>query len=513
MAVWYCGSVHYAAVAQFAINHAYSVGDIVRQLAAPTAGNERCFRCTTAGTSAASEPVWNLTKGSTTTSGGATFTEVTGNSTYNWSAPHNRIANAAASGWAVAGDTIYVASTHNYSVAASFTITFTASSSQAFPIKVICVNAAGSVPPVSADITTGAKESTTGNASLTITSGCAFIQGLTFQASNSTLSGSITIGSGNPNAYVFKNCALILGGTTTTNLINISNNSSGQQARVELINTTMQFAATAQSLVVANAQLLWRDTPSAIAGATLPTTLLGPSGNQFPSIINFDGVDLSAMGSGKTLIGGFAAPVKVSLTNCKLNASVTVAGTQSSRGSSVHVVNSDSGATGYRQEKHEYNIDLTTETTIVRTGGASDGVQALSWKVVTGANAEFTLPFETFPIAVWNSATGSSKTATVEIVSDNVTFNNDEVWLEVHYLGSSATPIASTADNAKADVLATAAAQTSSSATWTTTGLTTPVKQKLQVSFTPQMAGYVRCLIKCAKASATFYVDPVVTIS
>ena len=33
MAVWYCGSVQYAAVTQFATSHAYTVGDIVRQLA------------------------------------------------------------------------------------------------------------------------------------------------------------------------------------------------------------------------------------------------------------------------------------------------------------------------------------------------------------------------------------------------------------------------------------------------------------------------------------------------
>src|SRR5262245_19495869 len=52
----YCDSVAYTAVAQWAASTAYTVGQIRRQLAAPTAGHERCFVCYQAGTSGASEP-------------------------------------------------------------------------------------------------------------------------------------------------------------------------------------------------------------------------------------------------------------------------------------------------------------------------------------------------------------------------------------------------------------------------------------------------------------------------
>ena len=113
MALWYCNygdgsTTGYYAVAQWAATHTYSVGAIVRQLATPAVGSERCFRCTTAGTSLGAEPAWVTTNGSTTTeAGGPVWTEVTGNSTYNWSAPHARLANAVAGGWPAAGDTIY----------------------------------------------------------------------------------------------------------------------------------------------------------------------------------------------------------------------------------------------------------------------------------------------------------------------------------------------------------------------------------------------------------------------
>ena len=46
------------------------------------------------------------------------------------------------------------------------------------------------------------------------------------------------------------------------------------------------------------------------------------------------------------------------------------------------------------------------------------------------------------------------------------------------------------------------------SATWTTTGLTTPKPQSAQVSFTSDLDGYVRFVFKVAKASTTVRIDP-----
>jgi hypothetical protein len=75
----YCDSVAYTAVAQWAATHAYTVGQIVRQLAAPTANNERCFLCIVAGTSLSTEPAWVLTRGAKTVeAAGPTWMECTG---------------------------------------------------------------------------------------------------------------------------------------------------------------------------------------------------------------------------------------------------------------------------------------------------------------------------------------------------------------------------------------------------------------------------------------------------
>jgi hypothetical protein len=85
----------------------------------------------------------------------------------------------------------------------------------------------------------------------------------------------------------------------------------------------------------------------------------------------------------------------------------------------------------------------------------------------------------------------------------------------VNYLADSGSPLGSFVSDAVADKLGatTHADQATSSASWTTTGLTNPNAQKLAVTFTPQQAGYIHCRVMVAKASSTYYVDPTVTLS
>jgi hypothetical protein len=75
----YVDSVSYGLVAQWQATHAYSVGNIIRQLAAPAVNNERCFVCILAGTSLSSEPSWGTPAKGTiyTESGGPKWQECT----------------------------------------------------------------------------------------------------------------------------------------------------------------------------------------------------------------------------------------------------------------------------------------------------------------------------------------------------------------------------------------------------------------------------------------------------
>src|SRR5688572_24615969 len=141
MAIWYLGSTKYTAIAQWAANTAYIVGDIVRQLAAPTLNNERVFRCTTPGTShLTTEPTWILTKGATTNDNTVVWTEVTGDAAYGWAAaaPRQRLFMNGGSSWAAAGDTVY--RHENHAEAQTTQVQFDSPGTAASPLFLYTVN-------------------------------------------------------------------------------------------------------------------------------------------------------------------------------------------------------------------------------------------------------------------------------------------------------------------------------------------------------------------------------------
>lgn len=509
---WYCGSVQHAAIAQFAISTAYSVGNIVRQLAAPAVGNERAFRCTTAGTSGGTEPSWSLTKGSTTSTGTAVFTEVTGNSTYGWAAAAARIDRLAA--WALNGDTAFIASNHDETRAATLTV---ASTNPAIFVRYISVDPAGSVPPVAADYLRGAAVRVTGANEIRFINGNGFYFGIDFYAGSATDGGIISLGvtsnTGASNHELY-DCSLNLIGTGSGGLINIGN-TIGYTAgcRTLFDNVKVSFAATGQSIRLGPGVFDWRNTSGAITGATFPTSLFTGSTGSATGAGTFtvDGVDLNAITG--TLVAALPVPFIVNFANCRINASATLAAAPTVVGAAVNMAVCDDGATGYKQARQTYAGKLTQEATIVRTGGASDGVAAISHKIVTNANTKRHTPFEGFPLAIWNTATGVSKTLTVELVNDGVTLTNNDFFIEVEYLGNASYPMASMVSSAPATPLTAASNLPSSVEAWNTTGLASPVKQYASVSFTPQLAGLVRVRVFVTKASQTLYYCPKVTIS
>ncbi len=136
--------------------------------------------------------------------------------------------------------------------------------------------------------------------------------------------------------------------------------------------------------------------------------------------------------------------------------------------------------------------------------------------MVSSANAKpYTAPLESEELAAaWNTTVGSAVTVTVDVLHDSVTnLKDDEIWLELWYLGTSGFPLATTIRDAKADIFSAAADQAASTATWTTTGMANPNKQKLAVTFTPQEAGFIQARVVIVKPSATVYVDPVLQVS
>lgn len=226
------------------------------------------------------------------------------------------------------------------------------------------------------------------------------------------------------------------------------------------------------------------------------------------------GVDLSNLASKNLVDISTSSYGTYDFENCKLGASTAITtGTHQGIGAQVvRAVNCDPGDTNYKYTKVSYEGTITDETTIVLTGGASDGTTAMSRKMVSSANVKFYNPLLSDRIIIWNDSPGSH-TATIEVVSDGVTFKDDELWGEVESLNSSGFSQSTFTNDRKTDVLATAANQDTSSVTWTTTGLSSPTKQKLVVSFTTAEKGPIAVRVALAKATSTVYVDPLVTIA
>lgn len=412
---------------------------------------------------------------------------------------------------AVAGDTIYVSQVHAESTASA--ISFGSSGTNTTPSKVICGND-GAQPPTAVAAT--ATVTTTGANNIRF-SGCHYCYGIIFSAGTGGTRADLILCNSATDAQTYEQCSFRLG-TTVTALLAPNGDTAGGTAAIWK-NCTLKFANAANALHPGG---YWRWTGgSIVSGSATPTggiiaNYRNGNGNQGGQVLIED-VDFSNFSSTVTLAAPPPPAFPVTFRNCKLPSgwSGTVLNGAFSSAGRVSMYNCDAGALNYKLWIEDHKGSIRDETTVVRSGGATDGVTPISWKLVAGAQTFYpSAVLYTDDIAYYNTTTGSSKTLTIQGIHDSVTGLNDHnVWMEVSYLGSSATPLGTSISSSAADVLTTANTLTSSSATWTTTGLTNPNKWQLAVTFTPQMKGFYLVKIALAKAFQTIYIDPKITVS
>lgn len=502
---------------------AYVLGDRVVIARADTSANYLVARawvleCTTAGTSGAAVPTWpaTVTQDTTTvTDGTVTWTcrkpGFSSGTTANWTFAaiyDDYVASAMA-----AGDRLFVSNNHASSYAAHLTVSFPGT--PASPNQVLCVSDAAAPPTALAATAT---VTTTGASDITW-NGSQYCYGIELSAGSGAVNSYMNLGSAvaGGTTQTYKNCTFKLAATSANNKIFIGGVVANQPvSRVLWRNCSFNFTAAAHQVYTRMGDLEIQGL-SALAGTTSPTTLFSTGSNQYRGRIIASGLDLTNLVAAVNIFSA-GVPSIGSIRNSKLPASWTgslVSGTMIP-GERYTMHNCDSADTNYRIWQEGYAGSVRSETTLVRTGGSGDGTTTLSWKMATSANAEYPLILlESGEIhSEWIDTVGAAKTVTVEILHDSTTnLKDDEIWLDVQYLGTTGFPLSLFANDAKADVFATAADQTASTATWTTTGLTNPNKQKLAVTFTPQEKGVAICRVMLAKASYTVYVDPMATVS
>lgn len=407
-----------------------------------------------------------------------------------------------------AGDSIFLSQAHSESTAGAVTLAFAGTVGS--PTKVICGNDAAEPPTA---VASTAVVATTGANSITV-QGCAVIDGVTFNAGTTAVTSNILLSNTSGNQQVYRNCVFSLVATGTGQIQATTGNSN---TKTVWQNCQVKFSAVGQIIQPNRGLLDWRGGGIA-SGSTSPTNLFtNPSANGSVGVL-MRGVDLSNGGSSMNIISAGSVGGRLMMANCKLPASWAgslMSGTLAP-GMRAEMHNCDSADTNYRLWVEDYAGTIKSETTLIKTGGASDGTTGFSWKMVSTASvSQYASPLESCDLpAIWNSTTGSAVTVTVDILRDSATDLTDgEIWLELTYLGTSGYPLATFVTDEKADVLATAANQASSGATWTTTSMSNPNEQSLSVTFTPQEAGFIQARVILCKASTTLYVDPVLQVS
>lgn len=433
------------------------------------------------------------------------------------------LAKATAAGAAAieaAGDTINLSSVHAESVAAAITLAL--AGTNANPVRVLSVSDAAQPPTT---LAAGASLATTGTNNITV-HGPAYVEGLSLTAGSGAANAVLILNPYNtaPNSrQVYEECSLVSGGSGASARVSInsSGSASTNQDNDTLLSNCKYRSSTSNGAVLhAIGRLEIRGGEYLSGGASTLNSLVYASNYAGRSLIcRASGVDLTNAPAGISIFGASSAQSDCVARNIRLPASWSgslVTGTIGI-GDRFAMHNCDSGDTNYRLWTETYYGTVRDETTIVRTGGASDGTTPIAWRMQSNANAAYPFaPLESPEItrrypgtaaeeAAWSP--GASVTVTIEVITDGVTLKDDECWLEAQCLGTLGAPLGVFASDAKSDVLAAAANQTSSSEAWTTTGMTTPTKQKLSVTITPQEKGVIHAVVKLAKASTTVYVD------
>lgn len=530
-------------------------------------GADHYFICSTAGTCGAGEPTYNTTTGATTADNTVTWTCIGAVSSFNtaWQAPGCHIGGMTPN-WVAAGDTIYVSasSAETLTSAASGVIT---TGSNTTVTSIICVSNTPSLPPVTGDITTGASI-TCSSSSFPSLTGAIYMVGVALTSNAASLNISLGTSYGH---YV--NCPFTLGGSSTQGLAiggprtkNILENCTvgfgGSNTAGISVSGRIIWKNTASA--VSKTGTNW---PSQLFGANLGTN---GSGDML-----IENVDLSSF-AGTNFIGSNSTAGRVVFKDCKLPNITLGSGQVVYYGMAADFINCDTAGSIYNHSRWWAEGTQTTSTTAVRTGGASDGTTAYSWQIATSSLSQWIEPFESLPICIWNTIiTPSSTTITIEAAYVGTSLpNTDDIWIDVNYYGTSSSTLGTCQTTTKSNVLASGTGWSSSTALWggsaaarqnshayalgdmigvssassivrlfvcTTAGTSSgslpggyatavdgsqitdgtavmTAVERFQLTTTisspkVQSAGFITVYVYCAKPSATFFLDPVITLS
>ena len=432
----------------------------------------------------------------------------TGNGT-SWADAYTTLA-AAITGQGFVPTRIFVASDHVELTGVA--ITFSANYLSVY--QIISVDRASGFPPTVEQA--GARIGSTGATNLTINNSL-YSKGVFWTAGeNSTATRSLIIDC-SPSYSIVR----IVGGgiglknTGAGSRFIFGTGATNRNTKLILENAEIRFGNVGQGFQMQAASLSIKD--GALAGSAI--TEFFKTFSTVAADVDVYGLNMASAATGMNLLAANLNGVgQVKFDSCKMPAGWTggiVSGSALSQGGlKAMMISCDSADTNYRLMSSGWGAALRTETAVYRTGGASDGVTPISWRIATNTTTTYPLiNFDAPPIMRWNDVTGSPVAVSIHVLTDGVTLHDDDAWLEVQYLDDAGYPLGAMVSDERPSQLAAAADQEASTETWTAPGITTPVKQKLSVTFTPREKGFIQARVRVSRPSTTVYVCPKLEVS
>lgn len=405
---------------------------------------------------------------------------------------------AAATG-GVAGDRYLVSNAHAETPA---TFSMALPGTPANPTKVL-----GGAPAAGSGLSSLAAGATITVSGTTFSlSGSAFIQNLRFiWSSGSSFSPAFGGTSGNVQKLV--GCDFSMQGAGGSTTLSFGPVGAGAAGKIELSNCRFRFGGTGQVVDVCRDLSIFGG--SVEAGGSTPSGLFNLGFGARPANLLVDGFDFSNFGTGFNVVKTVAeGSVSALLRNCKFPtgwAGGLVTAGQIKAGTRVEMVNYQIGTTLYQKWVEAYQGTIKSEATVKLSTD-------YCFKAVINANSAYPLDGLLIGEYYVKVTGGAAKTVTLATLTDNVTLTNADIALQVEYYAASGSLLGSFASSAP-DALTTPSALATTADAWTTTGLATPVKQAVSVTFTPNQDGYIIVRPMLNKASTTVYVDNKLTVA
>jgi len=350
-----------------------------------------------------------------------------------------------------------------------------------------------------------------------------YVYGVTFKTGTNTSSTKgMNINHSDGQNLELESCEIQLY-AASTGWMTFGGTTAANNTYTKLNNCSLRFSNTAQGIQVQAAIVDIIGTTVASDGQQ-PAATFKAAANANNFRVMATGCDFSHGGGTSVIAASTGNGLgQFQFSNCKIGTGTIFAPDTSVAGkgtTSALLLNCSTGDTHYDFYHHDaFGSTIASATIYANDGAKYDGTNGVAWNVTTTANCSFYTPYVSPWIDKYHSGT-SAITPSLEGLWINATggavIENDEVWGEFSFQGTSGSTKATINGTSRMALLGSPADQTSAKAfgDWTASPATdsgdTTFKLAPAAAVTPAEIGHLRARVVVGQPEITVYVDPTI---